>query len=84
MQINVFMKNGLKFELDYPQRKNVGSIHEMKFDDDEEMIQAFENDEKALESMEDMMLHAEFITLDNLKKDVTICMSEIAAYEVIR
>ena len=84
MEINVYMKNGLKFELDYPRRKSAGSIHEMKFEDDEEMIKAFNNDEKALESMEDMMLHAEFITLDNLKKVVTIRMSEIAAYEVIR
>ena len=84
MKINVFMKNGLKFELDYPRRTNVGTMNEMKFEDNEEMIQAFENDEKALESMEDMMLHAEFITLDNLKKDVTIRMSEIVVYEVIR
>lgn len=84
MEINVYMKNGLKFELDYPRRKNVGTMNEMKFEDDKEMIQAFENDAEALELMERMMLHAEFITLDNLKKDVTIRMSEIAAYEVIR
>lgn len=83
MEINVFMKNGLKFELDYPKRKNIGTIHETKFEDDEEMIQAFENDATALELMEETF-HAEFITLDNLKKEVTIRMSEIVAYEVVR
>ncbi|WP_214788665.1 hypothetical protein [Exiguobacterium sp. s21] len=68
MEIKVYMKNGLLMDMYY----------------DEDMLEAFKNDERALETMEDMMLHAHFITLDNLKRDVTIRMDEIVAYEVIR
>lgn len=84
MKINVYMKNGAKFELDYPKRAGVGDANNFKYEDNEEIIKAFADDVLALEKMEDMMIHAHFITLDNLKRDVTIRMDEIAAYEVIR
>lgn len=84
MKINVHMKNGLKFELDYPKQKNVGSINEIVMKFDEEMYVAFRQDVDALMSMENTDLHAQFITLKDSKKEITIRMDEITAYEVIQ